>query len=455
MKSYPCLVCFLLLISSNSVSYSQKISAGVYSGVNFSDIHGQESSGRWYHKPGPVQGLFLAYSFNRYLGVQTGINYSAIYYESKTYFNGYLNFYPMYAYPYPYPFPDYYITDKMDFRFVRVPLMLNFTIPSAVRLDLKAGLFYSHLTNNSTHDGYYYPVPVKNDLGYIVSSVISYPINDKFNASFSVGYSKGLHHIYDDTNLKHASSEFTLGLSYNGFLKNKNSQGKAREVTDTLNRKLTLAYQGGINVSWNTHQADKENYSATMGPSIGFILDYRLDRNTSLQTGVSFERKGYSFRDSSDIYYLGYNVGSPVYDVDSRVEIDYIVIPLLINFNIGKYLFFNTGPWLGLQVNSRVTGTAYDEFSSGSGYVLRKTVIYDDMEKIIRDNDAGWIFSGGVSLPLKSNYRANISLRYSSGFVNVFDHKASGYDHYGAPDLSIRNGTFSLLIGLTIPQSDH
>ena len=453
MKSYSCLFCLLLLISSKSVSYSQKISAGVYSGVNFSDIHGQENSGRWYHKPGPVQGVSLEYSFNRYLGLQSGLNFTTIYYESRTYFEGYINFYPLNSYPYP--FPDHYFTTKMDFSFIRVPLMLNFSIPSAVRFDLKAGLFYSHLTNKSAYDGYYDPVPVKNDLGYIFSSVISYPVTENFKASFSAGYSKGWHAIYDDTDLRHASSEFTLGLSYNGFLRNKKPQAGTKHSSDTLNRKLTLEFQGGINVSWNSHQPDKENYSAIMGPSIGFVLDYRLDRSVSLQTGVSFERKGYSFRDSSTIYYLSYHEGSPVYDVDSRVEIDYIVIPLLLNFKIGKSVFLNTGPWLGLQLNSRCTGTAYDEFNSGSGYVLRKTVIYDDMEKIIRDNDAGWIFSGGVSLPLRNNYRVSMALRYSTGFVNVFDQATAGYDHYGAPDLSIRNGTISFLIGLKIPPSDH
>ena len=459
MKNYPSLIWFLLLISSPSICHSQKISAGAYSGVNFSDIHGQESSGHWYHKPGPVQGLIMEYSFNRYLGVSTGINYSAIYYESKTYFNGYINYFPLNSYPYPdpYPYPDYYITikRKMDFSFLRVPLMLNFSIPSAVRFDLKAGLFYSHLINNSTHDDNYYTEPVKNDLGYIVSSVITYPISEKFKASFSVGYSKGLKPLFDESGYKHASSEFTLGISYNGFLKNKYSQLKAKEVADTLNSKLTLSFQGGINLSWNAHQAEKEKYSSIIGPSVGFVIDYKLDRNTSLQMGVSFERKGYSFRDSSAIYYLSYHEGNPVYDVNTRVEIDYIVIPLLLNFNIGKSLFFNTGPWVGLQLNSQVTGTAYDEFSSGSGYVLRRTNIYDDLERVIKDNDAGWIFSGGISLPLKNNYRANISVRYSTGFVNVFDQAAAGYDHSGAPDLSVRNGTLSLLIGLKIPQFYH
>ena len=451
MKYYSCLVCFVLLISSHSVSYSQELSAGVYSGINFSDIHGQESSGRWYHKPGPVQGINLEYSFNRYLGLQTGLNFTTIYYESKTYFEGYLNYYL----PDIYPYPDLYTARKMDFSFLRVPLMVNFSIPSAVRFDLKAGLFYSYLIKNSTSNGYYYPEPVKNDLGYIFSSVISYPLSENFKASLSIGYAKGWHSIYDNDNLKHGSSEFTLGLTYNGFQKKKNSVVGTKHVTDTLESKLTLEFQGGINLSWNTHQPEQENYSTIMGPSAGFLLDYRLDKNASLQTGVSFERKGYSFRDSSTIFYLSYQEGSPVYDVDSRIEIDYIVIPLLVNFNIGKSLFFNTGPWIGLQLNSRCTGTAYNEASFETGYLLRKTVIYDDMEKVIKDNDAGWSFSGGVSIPLKHNYRANISIRYTTGFVNVFDQAAAGYDHYGAPELSIRNGTISFLVGLKIPRSDN
>jgi hypothetical protein len=261
--------------------------------------------------------------------------------------------------------------------------------------------------------------------------------------------------MYKDEDFRHGSSEFTLGIAYNGFLKNKKQPVNSKQAADSVYRKMTLAFQGGVNLSWNAHQPEKENYSMIAGPSVGFVLDYRLDKNTSLQTGVSFERKGYSFRDSSTIFYLSYHEGSPVYDVDSRVEIDYIVIPVLLNFYIGKTLFFNTGPWIGLQLNSRCTGTAYDEYNSGSGYVLRKTVIYDDMEKIIRNNDAGWIFSGGVSLPLKNNYRATISLRYSTGFVNVFDQATAGYDHYGAPDLSIRNGMVSFLVGLKIPQSAY
>ncbi|MBK8881158.1 MAG: outer membrane beta-barrel protein [Bacteroidales bacterium] len=193
MRTFFCLVCLLLLFNSNSVSYSQKLSYGIYSGVNFSDIHGQDNYGRWYHKPGPVQGISLEYSFNRYLGIQTGLNFSTIYYEAKTYNNGYINFYPLNSYPYPYPFPDFYSTRKMDFSFLRVPLLLNFSIPSALRFDLKAGLFYSYLTNSSISNPYEYPDPVKNDLGYIFSSVISCPQSDNFRASLSIGYSKGWH----------------------------------------------------------------------------------------------------------------------------------------------------------------------------------------------------------------------------------------------------------------------
>jgi hypothetical protein len=454
MKCYSYLFCFLLLVSSNTISYSQKISAGVYTGINYSDIHGQESSGRWYHKPGPVQGVYIEYSFNRYLGIQTGLNYSTVYYESKTYFPGYLNYIPLDIYPYPYPYPYYYYTRKMDFSFLRFPVLLNFSIPSAVRFDLKAGIFYSHLNDNSTTDDYY-SNPVKNDFGYVFSSVISYPLTEKFKASLSVGYSKGTKPVFEDTNYRHGSSEFTLGISYTGLLKNKSSHEKSINRRDTIDQKLTLLFQGGVNVSWNTHREDKEKYSAIAGPSAGFLLDYRLGKNTSLQTGVSFEGKGYSLRDSSTLFFLSYNGGGTLYDVDSRVDIDYIEIPLLINFKLGKSLFFNTGPWLGLQLNSRVTGTAYDDIRSETGYIIRKTVIYDDMEKIIKDNDAGWMFSGGISLPVKNGYRANISLRYSTGLVNVFDNATSGYDHYGANELSIQNGTVSFLIALVIPRSDH
>jgi len=59
MKKYNAIISFVLIIFCYSVGYSQKITTGIYSGVNFSDIQGQDFGGKWESKPGPVQGIYL------------------------------------------------------------------------------------------------------------------------------------------------------------------------------------------------------------------------------------------------------------------------------------------------------------------------------------------------------------------------------------------------------------
>ena len=75
MKYYKVLTCLFLLVLCNSAGYPQTITTGLYSGVNFSDIHGQDFGGKWKSKPGPVQGFYLGWSLNKSLGIQTGINF--------------------------------------------------------------------------------------------------------------------------------------------------------------------------------------------------------------------------------------------------------------------------------------------------------------------------------------------------------------------------------------------
>ncbi len=84
MRKIESLVIFIILINCFTPVSSQKLTTGYYGGVNISDIHGNSTSGKWKFKPGPVQGLYLDYSFNRIFGFRTGINYSTLYYEHVT-----------------------------------------------------------------------------------------------------------------------------------------------------------------------------------------------------------------------------------------------------------------------------------------------------------------------------------------------------------------------------------
>jgi Outer membrane protein beta-barrel domain len=457
MKNYLIFICSGVLIFSHLDGFSQNITTGIYSGVNFSDIHGQDIGGRWKSKPGPVQGLYFGWSFNRSVGIQTGINFSTVYYEHRTTYNPYL-FYnnsiydigPVYYYP---------AVDKMDFSFLRVPFLLTVSIPSAVQFNMKAGLVFSFLQDHSYSNYVYYPSSEpdntkRKDFEYMFSSGISYPLSERFNVSFNLNYITGRKQFEENLNYRHGSTEYTLGINYE-FLKKNKIVVNPKSTSDSSSKKVTVTYYAGMNVSSNPGTVDEKKYASITGPLFGFSVNIPLKYGYSIISGVSFERKGYSMKDSSSLFYRYLpNDNHPAYYVDTKVQVDYAIIPILISIPIGKSqkLYLNTGPWLGLKLNARNTGVAYSEYRTQSSYSVRKDVIYDDIEKLIKDNDVGWIFSCGLSLPVVKNYKVDIALQYSTGFKDVFDSSAEGnMQSVYNPDPVIRFNTISLLIGIRIP----
>jgi opacity protein-like surface antigen len=457
-NSKPWFFLFLMLFCSSAV-YSQTITTGVFSGVNFSDIRGQDFGGKWKSKQGPVQGFYLGWLLNKSLGIQTGINFSTVYYE-------HVSSSPSGIY-YPIDFniigPEYYyqVVSKMDFSFIRVPILFTVQVPSVIQFNMRAGLIFSFLKDHSLNsDYYYYPEPgiaKKTDFGYMFSSGISYPITNNIKVSFNANYITGRKHLLESSNLKQGSSEFVLGIDYEFLKKNKKPVNQAVAI-DSTSKKVAVTYWGGVDISWNGLDLDRSKYSTSAGPSLGFSVKFLMDPGLSLISGVSFERKGYSMKDSSASFFTYLNNGTPRYFVDAKVQIDYIVIPLLMNLSFGKsqMVFFNTGPWLGLKLNARNVGNAYNESRSESNYMVSKTVIYDDLERYIKNYDVGWIFGTGISVPFLKKYKVDLALRYSTGFKNVFN-QAIVAEQQGSSiaDYEIRNRTISFHIGITLPQSGH
>lgn len=145
MKKVFVLIIFFFVIGICSVSYSQKFEAGISSGINYSDIHGQPVGGKWSTKPGPAQWLYFQYSINKVLGFQTGFSFSTTYYEHKTprvYWPD-IHEYSLSSYYDPRLAPPYYPSNTpMDFRITRLPLLFTITIPAEIDFRLKAGIYW-------------------------------------------------------------------------------------------------------------------------------------------------------------------------------------------------------------------------------------------------------------------------------------------------------------------------
>lgn len=431
-----------------SVTYAQSLSAGIFSGLNISDIQGNSIEGKWSFLPGTSQGVFLDYSFNSYIGVHSGIKYSYLHYRHLGYFNPASG---VYVSP---------VTEEMDFNYLTLPLQLRFTTPSKPQVYVSAGLYYSFLTDHFLMNKYSYHEPEKNDFGYIYSTGISFPLSNTITSSLNVSYLTGRKQFIDPSvwrrepsAWRHGSTEFTMGLAYNGFLKNRKNN-KHENTNDTIADRIYVTYRGGMNVSWNSGRYFKEKYSYGTGLSLGFAVNYKWSERYSLQTGISFERVGFSNIDSSKSMYRYAPYGDKTYDLDTKTEIDYVIIPLLINLNAGRSgnLFFNTGPYLGVKVNARCHGVAIYSSDSENFYYLKRVTVNDDISGLINSNDFGWIFGSGLTLPVSDKWLIDFGLQYRAGFMDISDRSfESGFLKTDSKESILRNGAVTFQIGVRIP----
>jgi hypothetical protein len=463
MKILYALAFLLVLSCCNEEVYSQYFTAGIYSGMNLSDIHGQEIGGKWSPRPGPSEGLSLGYYFNKSLGFQTGLEYSSVYYEYKTYTYPY---YPIYYEDKYFPLQDriapfYYNPYKvMNISYLRLPLLFSVSIPSVVKFNMRAGIYYAFRQNYSMDLYYYYPNtlrPKKIDFGYIFSSGISYPISKNLEASLNINYIEGRKQFLENYNYRNGSSEFVLGIDYE-FLKKNGTNIASAQSGDSSSNKVTVTYRGGFNVSWNAHSVDGKKYSPISGPVVGFTVNVPLGYGLYFITGASFQRAGYAMKDSSTSFYSYMKTANyQMYYVDTKVQMDYAVIPFLMRFPIGRSqkIFINTGPWLGLRLNARTFGLAYTEYRSESGYSVNKTDVYDDLNRLIKGSESGWLFEGGVNIPLPGKYMIQLALQYTTNFNNVINKSTALELSPGSECPVIRNKTISFMIGLTLPTSKN
>jgi opacity protein-like surface antigen len=461
MKHIIIVLSIVALFGYSLPGYPQKFTTGLISGINFSNLHGELTTGRWQSKPGPISGIFFNYSFKPLLTFQTELDFTALSYDYQGY-----QYQPKYVFPIPFELSiiDHPVSwEKWDFSFFRIPVYVKFTTPTRLQFELSAGVYFSFLVNydyavgNLLLSSYYYPLytsePSRHDFGYFLSTGVSYPLNNNFRIYFNSRYFYGRRNFIKTVSGKNGATELTFGIGYSGLFRKKKELNPENSGKDSSEREMFLKFRGGWNISRNIGEQHNNSYSVRNGFSAGLSLVYRYSENSSLQTDVLFERKGYKMKDSSDFHFRYVPGDYPVDEVDTKIDIDYIVIPLLYNVRFGNPVsfYFNTGPYMGLNLNARCTGIAINESSSDNSYSLTETHIYDDIEGYIKDIDCGWVLGGGIQFPVFGRYKLDIELRYNCGLRNIFDPLYNNQMADNYEDKTIKNESFSLMAGVLIP----
>lgn len=422
--------------------FPQGFTAGIHSGINISDIHANSTSGKWKFKPGPYQGAFFAWNLNRVVGLTGGLDYSTVYYERVTADP----YYPPYIYSSSSSVP--YLSDlwlrvpeSFDYNIISLPLQLQLRVSSRPDLNLSAGVFYSFVSRRKN-----YGRASEQDFGYIFSSGWSYPISESFKGILNVSYVTGKREISDYGQFRHGWFNFSVGLSYK-----LGDAGKNYHSADSSANNLRIVYLAGVNASWNG-VALTGAYSHTFGPHAGFRLEIPFEKHAYLVTGLSFERAGYSLRDSSDVYYAVKTVKNPLYFVDTKIGTDYATIPVLLQVTPGRNerFYVATGPYVSVKLNGRITGYSYSHQNTGNIYQHMRTTVHNDVEKLFKGNDFGWSFGAGLNFPV-FGLDGEFGLQYRRGFRDVFDESflpPVGGGYYRIP---VKNRLLTVHFGIRIP----
>lgn len=454
MKFYHAFIVTCLLGTLSAQLFPQKLDVGFASGLNLSDIHGNDIYGLWKTKPGPAVGLFADYNLTPTIGLHTGVDYSTVYYEHHPYEPWYspINYYPMNSI-----MPFYPQMSSSNFSFLTLPLMVTVTIPSKPSLTLGAGGYYSFTMDQDLDFSYYYiddDESMRNDLGYVYMLRLNYPLQKGLDLFLRGRYLTGRRTMAEGVNYRHGYSDIAAGLLVR-IGKDKSVTAGENEDSGVVNENIFLTWHAGVVTSWNSGNIDNDKYSPLVAPSAGFSVNFRLSgTNTWFRTGVTLERQGFSMRDSSDVWYRYLVTGVPDYYVDSRVGVDYAVIPALLDFHFGRgeMFYLNTGPYFAARLNARCTGTATHWQSNIGSYKLEETTINDDITALVRNNDFGWVAGFGVALPLSGNARLDLGLQYRQGFTEVFNAEYAGVpEPDDANDVFMRNSAFTVQAGLRIP----
>lgn len=471
MKKNLLSVCICALLTTFSVSsFAQKLSFGEYTGVNFSNLHGNLTSNKWEPKVGPTAGIFLEYKLGRLFAVQSEIEFISQYYEMKTYEQ--MNYFPVgihYGYSSSYQpiseiiAPPYYELGNWDFSFLRFPLILKYKTPTRLQLGVGGGMFYSALLNDDLtdeerntakkEDHNIYPPP--HDWGYLFVADLSYPVTKELRLFLAGRLSTGKKVFIEKYSAKNGASELLFGIKFTPNRRDPKVQENYNiSVPDTSFSRCYLKPGLGVTMAWNPGKKLSGNYSEKFGANAGLIFGYRLDKTVSLQTGFQFQQKGYAFSDSS---YYNHRYATDLKKsgrfVDSNVNLDYMTVPLNVNFLFGEKiaLYVDLGIYAEFLLNANCTGTTIKEYQNGSDYRKEKYNLHDAVEGYYEPVDFGFLGGMGIQFPIWDKMKFDLGIQYANGSKNILK-KPGEYDFKGYyDDQTFKNRSLSLKFGLQIP----
>jgi len=453
------LLCFALIWLSIQSLSAQKLTVGVESGINYSNLRKSLDEMRFSPQPGPLNSVVVKYTPINWLTIQTGATHVSHYFNEHNnyiYYDNYGQYFPSLT---DNILPTYYYVENSNFSFLRIPLLVKFRTPGLVNFEIGGGAYYSFLTNDEFRgkDSDFYTkeyrdeyFPPMHDWGWILASTVNYNINNQWSVFVSGQVTYGHETYFENVKGKMGSSEVTLGIGYKPF-----NTKKQIEIPDSIGRKISVLPHTGINISQGKSNKEGSSYKPSVGFSSGVSLIYLLSNNFSITTGAWYDRKGYN------LDYAGYQSAvciptndQPERHIKSEVQLDYLTIPMLMDISFGKRIVnhINLGAYFSLLQNAFAEGERISKNDFGQGYQINKQYFNESLDLCFNNSDVGFLAAYRVDVPVFKWGNAFISVNQSIGFKNILDDSVEAKTKYQfIYDQKLRNWSTGVNLGLSIP----
>jgi hypothetical protein len=152
--------------------------------------------------------------------------------------------------------------------------------------------------------------------------------------------------------------------------------------------------------------------------SPGLNLEYLLNNNFSMKTGLVYERKGWATCFASSTI-----DATQIWMSEETVNFDYLTIPMLFSYSTkGNVQFYvNGGVYLGFLLSNNVILNAYGIFPEHVPAEVKYDVS-DDTKAF----DFGFSFGCGLFLPMGERYAFDFGVRDNLGMADMFKPENEG-----------------------------
>jgi hypothetical protein len=184
--------------------------------------------------------------------------------------------------------------------------------------------------------------------------------------------------------------------------------------------RIKMGVEGGVgrNTLFGNPTNEKMNV-ASLGFNGGLTFEYDINQplhpdstvkgsiHFGIKTGIYYERKGASNTPQSLVA-----AGFPAGNTTIRAHFEYITIPVLVKFMMGRAnrvkLYQMLGPYVSVLANQ----TSIHQRPDTANVVVNNTSAYKKV-------DIGLSLGFGIEIPVKQKFYFNVELRQNIGLLNI------------------------------------